>query len=49
MSTQNNPDSSRYAAVFIDFENVYYFLKNHFHDPTDLDDHVLKIVRGLPG
>lgn len=47
MSTQNNPDSSRYAAVFIDFENVYYFLKNHFHDPTDLDDHVLKIVRGL--
>ena len=38
---------SPYAAVFIDFENVYYFLKNHFHDPPDLNDIVLDIVRNL--
>ncbi len=41
------PPTAPYAAVFIDFENIYYFLKNHFHDPADLDDYVLKIVRGL--
>ena len=39
--------ASPYAAVFIDFENVYYFLKNHFHDPPDLNDIVLDIVRNL--
>jgi hypothetical protein len=39
--------ASPYAAVFIDFENVYYFLKNHFHDPPDLHDYVLDIVRKL--
>jgi uncharacterized LabA/DUF88 family protein len=39
--------NSPYAAVFIDFENIYYFLKNHFHDPPDLNDIVLDIVRSL--
>ena len=39
--------TSPYAAVFIDFENVYYFLKNHFHDPPDLNDICLDIVRTL--
>ena len=39
--------ASPYAAVFIDFENVYYFLKNHFHDPPDLNDIVLDLVRTL--
>ena len=39
--------ASPYAAVFIDFENVYYFLKNHFQDPPDLNDYVLDIVRAL--
>ena len=39
--------ASPYAAVFIDFENVYYFLKSHFHDPPDLNDIVLDIVRSL--
>ncbi|MBD2769498.1 NYN domain-containing protein [Hymenobacter sp. BT664] len=44
-----SPKSSTtsYAAVFIDFENVYYFLKNHFQDPPDLNDYVLDIVRTL--
>ncbi|MBO2010728.1 NYN domain-containing protein [Hymenobacter negativus] len=41
------PTASPYAAVFIDFENIYYFLKNHFHDPPDLNDIVLDIVRSL--
>ena len=44
--TPKSPGSP-YAAVFIDFENVYYFLKNHFHDPPDLNDIVLDIVRNL--
>ncbi|HEX8327321.1 MAG TPA: NYN domain-containing protein [Hymenobacter sp.] len=43
----SKPSDSPYAAVFIDFENVYYFLKNHFHDPPDLNDYVLDIVRTL--
>jgi hypothetical protein len=41
------PLTSSYAAVFIDFENVYYFLKNHFNDPPDLNDIVLDIIRSL--
>ena len=38
---------SSYAAIFIDFENVYYFLKNHFIDPPELNNYVLDMVRGL--
>ncbi|AWM33106.1 NYN domain-containing protein [Hymenobacter nivis] len=41
------PEGPSYAAVFVDFENVYYFLKNHFHDPPDLNDYVLALVRKL--
>ena len=41
------PTTSSYAAVFIDFENVYYFLKNHFQDPPELNDYVLDIIRKL--
>ncbi|MBF9238105.1 NYN domain-containing protein [Hymenobacter sp. BT683] len=39
--------ASPYAAIFIDFENIYYFLKNHFQDPPELNDYVLDIVRTL--
>ncbi|HEX8463544.1 MAG TPA: NYN domain-containing protein [Abditibacterium sp.] len=38
---------SRFAAVFLDFENVYYFLKNHFYDPPNLNDHILEMLRNL--
>jgi hypothetical protein len=38
---------SPFAAVFLDFENVYYFLKNEFADPPELNDHVLEILRNL--
>ena len=47
MANRAAPDGPSYAAVFIDFENVYYFLKNHFHDPPDLNDYVLALVRKL--
>jgi uncharacterized LabA/DUF88 family protein len=36
-----------FAAIFLDFENVYYFLKNEFADPPELNDHVLEILRNL--
>jgi hypothetical protein len=39
--------ASPYAAVFIDFENVYYFLKNHYLDPQDPHDYALDLVRAL--
>ena len=39
--------ASPYAAVFIDFENVYYFLKNHYIDPQDPHDYALDLVRAL--
>jgi hypothetical protein len=39
--------ASPYAAVFIDFENVYYFLKNHYIDPQDPHDYALELVRNL--
>jgi uncharacterized LabA/DUF88 family protein len=38
---------SRFAAVFLDFENVYYFFKNGFFDPPDLNDYILELLRGL--
>ncbi|WP_035563557.1 NYN domain-containing protein [Hymenobacter sp. IS2118] len=41
------PTTSSYAAIFIDFENIYYFLKNHFQDPPEINDYVLDIVRTL--
>ena len=47
MANRAAPAAPSYAAVFVDFENVYYFLKNHFHDPPDLNDYVLALVRKL--
>lgn len=36
-----------FAAVFLDFENVYYFFKNTFFDPPELNDHILEMLRNL--
>ena len=52
MPTSSSPTgtpaaASPYAAVFIDFENVYYFLKNHYLDPQDPHDYALDLVRAL--
>ncbi len=46
-SSQVPAAASPYAAVFIDFENVYYFLKNHYLDPQDPHDYALELVRNL--
>lgn len=49
MNTSLHPlsERSRFAAVFLDFENIYYFFKNHFFDPPELNDHVLELLRNL--
>ncbi len=41
------PSNTGFAAVFLDFENVYYFLKNTFFDPPELNDHILEMLRNL--
>ena len=38
---------SPFAAVFLDFENVYYFFKNEFADPPEINDHILEMLRNL--
>ena len=43
----NFNSSSGFAAVFLDFENVYYFFKNTFFDPPELNDHILEMLRNL--
>lgn len=47
IASSNPPVPSGFAAVFLDFENVYYFLKNTFFDPPELNDHILEILRNL--
>lgn len=41
------PTARRYAAVFIDFENVYYYLKNYYPKLDDPSDLILDMVRNL--
>jgi hypothetical protein len=36
-----------FCKATIDFENVYYFLKNHYLDPQDPHDYALDLVRAL--
>lgn len=38
---------TRFAAIFLDFENIYYFFKNDFFDPPGLNDHILELLRNL--
>ena len=49
MTPLNLPSHSNsgFAAVFLDFENVYYFFKNTFFDPPELNDHILEMLRNL--
>lgn len=35
------------AALFIDYENLYYHLKEEYHDPATLFDVVLEVIRNL--
>jgi uncharacterized LabA/DUF88 family protein len=36
-----------YAVVFIDFENIFYFLKDNYADLPDLNDYIFDILRSL--
>ena len=47
LPTSIAPSNTGFAAVFLDFENVYYFFKNTFFDPPELNDHILEMLRNL--
>jgi hypothetical protein len=36
-----------YAAVFIDFENIFYYLKDNYADLPDLNDYIFNMLRNL--
>ncbi len=36
-----------FAAIFIDFENIFYFLKNHYQDPPELENYAFEMLRNL--
>ncbi len=36
-----------YAAVFIDFENIYYYLKDNYADLPDLNNYLFEMLRNL--
>ena len=44
MEHNNTP---QFAAIFLDFENIYYFLSKEFMDPPNLNDAILELVRNL--
>ena len=39
--------SSNLAAVFLDYENLYFHLKTAYHEPPGINDAVLEILRNL--
>ncbi len=39
--------SRGFAAIFIDFENIYYYLKDNYGDLSDLNDYLFEILRNL--
>ncbi|MDB5036037.1 MAG: hypothetical protein JWQ98_3278 [Chlorobi bacterium] len=39
--------SRGFAAVFIDFENIYYYLKENYADLPDLNDYLFDMLRNL--
>ncbi len=41
------PTHSSLAAVFLDYENLYYHLKTAYQEPPDINDTVLDILRNL--
>ncbi len=50
MKSKNNMDSSsppQFAALFLDFENIYYYLREEFVDPPNLNDAILELIRNL--
>ena len=47
MSAQPNPQRRSYAAVYIDFENIYYFIKNHYLENEDTHNYAVDLIRRL--
>lgn len=45
--SHNENRSRGFAAVFIDFENIFYFLKDNYADLPDLNDYVFDMLRNL--
>jgi hypothetical protein len=41
------PTQEGYAALFVDFENVYYFLKNELEDGADVNDVIMQMIKAL--
>ncbi len=39
--------SRGFAAIFIDFENIYYYLKDNYGDLADLNDYLFEMLRNL--
>jgi uncharacterized LabA/DUF88 family protein len=40
-------DDREYAAILIDFENIYYYLQNEYADPQELPEIILEMLRSL--
>lgn len=38
---------AHHTAVFIDYENIYYYLKNNFKEPPELSSYTSEIVRNI--
>ncbi|MCB2204497.1 NYN domain-containing protein [bacterium] len=47
MPTQPPSPEKGYAAVFVDFENVFYYLKSQYTDLPDLTEYTLELIRNL--
>ena len=44
---RDRTEDKRYAAIFVDFENVYYYLRNQYADLPDLTEYTLEMLRNL--
>ncbi|MBS1912345.1 MAG: NYN domain-containing protein [Bacteroidetes bacterium] len=45
--SQATPKPRTHAAVFIDFENIYYYLKDNYADLPDLNNYLFEMLRNL--
>ena len=43
----DNHSAPQFAALFLDFENIYYYLREEFVDPPNLNDAILELIRNL--
>ncbi|RYX82096.1 NYN domain-containing protein [bacterium] len=43
----DSSSAPQFAALFLDFENIYYYLREEFVDPPNLNDAILELIRNL--